>query len=51
MLAEFDGKLLAQLQCLRREAPEFFYASLKQELGFRRVIDILKFTEAMDCIL
>ncbi|XP_070550084.1 uncharacterized protein [Ptychodera flava] len=50
-LSEYNGKLLIQLQKLRQEAPEFFYNSLKQDLKLTKLVDILKFTEALDSLL
>ncbi|XP_060073449.1 uncharacterized protein LOC132553238 [Ylistrum balloti] len=46
-LAQFDGKLLVQLQRMKIEAPEFYYASLEKKLGMN-LVEILTFTEALD---
>ncbi|XP_033724963.1 uncharacterized protein LOC117314961 isoform X1 [Pecten maximus] len=46
-LAQFDGKLLVQLQRMKLEAPEFYYASLEKKLNMN-LVEILTFTEALD---
>ncbi|XP_022083476.1 uncharacterized protein LOC110975343 isoform X2 [Acanthaster planci] len=48
---DFDGSLLAQLQTVRQEAPDFFYSSLRHDLCIQHLVDILRLTEAMDKIL
>ncbi|KAJ8035980.1 hypothetical protein HOLleu_19825 [Holothuria leucospilota] len=47
---ECNGKLLQRLKALRQEAPEFFYKSLKEDLGINKLFDILRFTEALEGI-
>ncbi|KAJ8340432.1 hypothetical protein SKAU_G00350650 [Synaphobranchus kaupii] len=48
VFAEYDGSLIYQLQKLRKEAPEFFYASLRRDLGFSTLPEILKFLRALE---
>ncbi|XP_035273869.1 uncharacterized protein LOC118227475 [Anguilla anguilla] len=48
VFAEYDGSLIYQLQRLRREAPEFFYASLRRDMGFSTLTEILKFLRALE---
>ncbi|KAL4613337.1 hypothetical protein GN956_G22622 [Arapaima gigas] len=45
---EYDGSLMHQLQQLRKEAPEFFYASLRRDLAFTSLNEILQFLRALD---
>ncbi|XP_071826237.1 uncharacterized protein [Apostichopus japonicus] len=47
---ECTGKLLHQMKALRQEAPEFFFRSLKEDLGISNFFDILRFTEALQDI-
>ncbi|XP_071942420.1 uncharacterized protein [Antedon mediterranea] len=46
--SNFDGSTLQSFRNLRREAPEFFYNVLRNDLGFVDIVDLLKFTNAMD---
>ncbi|XP_030828276.1 uncharacterized protein LOC100892829 isoform X3 [Strongylocentrotus purpuratus] len=51
LMAEYNGKLLNQLYKMRQEAPDFFYLSIKEDFGLKKLIDILRFTEALDSLL
>nr|XP_054752090.1 uncharacterized protein LOC129257722 [Lytechinus pictus] len=51
VMAEYDGKLLNQLYKMRTNAPDFFYASIKEDFNLKRLIDILRFTQALDSLL
>ncbi|XP_018619020.1 uncharacterized protein LOC108941064 isoform X2 [Scleropages formosus] len=48
--AEYDGSLIYQLQKLRKEAPEFFYSSLRKDLAFTSLHEILQFLKALEKI-
>jgi hypothetical protein len=47
MMSEFDGTLLRQICVVRKEAPEYFYAEMKNtyKLDF---FEVLKFTSELD---
>ncbi|XP_015764460.1 PREDICTED: uncharacterized protein LOC107343405 [Acropora digitifera] len=45
--SKLDGGLLYLLNELRKESPEFFYNSLKIDLGLPTVIEVLKFTREL----
>ncbi|KAJ7391630.1 hypothetical protein OS493_017327 [Desmophyllum pertusum] len=48
---KLDGPLLHMLNELRRESPEFFYNSVKTDLGFPTVIEVLQFTRELKELL
>ena len=48
-LRDVNGELLYEIRKMQKEAPEAFYKSLGNELGFD-FITILKFTRALDRI-
>ncbi|KAG7468065.1 hypothetical protein MATL_G00138790 [Megalops atlanticus] len=48
VFAEFDGSMLYQLQQLRKEAPEFFYTSIRRELGLSTLPEMLQFLRALE---
>ncbi|XP_074615176.1 uncharacterized protein LOC141874718 isoform X1 [Acropora palmata] len=49
--SKLDGGLLYLLNELRKESPEFFYNSLKTDLGLPTVIEVLKFTRELEQLL
>lgn len=48
---KLDGPLLHMLNELRKESPEFFYNSIKTDLGFPTVIEVLQFTRELTELL
>lgn len=44
---KLDGPLLHMLNELRKESPEFFYSSVKTDLCFPTVIEVLQFTKEL----
>ncbi|XP_078359598.1 uncharacterized protein LOC144644064 isoform X1 [Oculina patagonica] len=48
---KLDGPLLHMLNELRKESPEFFYNSVKTDLGFPTVIEVLQFTRELKELL
>ncbi|KAG9352214.1 hypothetical protein JZ751_020627, partial [Albula glossodonta] len=48
VFSEYDGSLVYQLQRLRKEAPDFFYNSLRRDLGFSTLAEILQFSKALE---
>ncbi|XP_039627314.1 uncharacterized protein LOC120540543 [Polypterus senegalus] len=48
LFTEYDGPLICQLQQLRREAPGFFFKSLRREMGFNSMTEILQFVNALE---
>ncbi|XP_071479703.1 uncharacterized protein [Diadema antillarum] len=50
-MVDYNGRLLYRLHKLKKEAPEFFYTSIKEDLGLLKLIDILRFTEALDSLI
>jgi len=43
-----DGRMLLRLQDLRKESPEFFYSSIRTDLGLKNVFDVLEFVDELD---
>ncbi|XP_069046611.1 uncharacterized protein [Lepisosteus oculatus] len=50
IFAEYDGALIYQLQKVRKEAPEFFFTSLRKDVGFNSLTEVLLFTQALEKI-
>lgn len=48
---KLDGPLLYMLNELRKESPEFFYNSIKTDLGLPTVIEVLQFTKELKELL
>ncbi|XP_067030746.1 uncharacterized protein [Acropora muricata] len=48
---KLDGRVLCRLDNLRKESPEFFYNSVKTDLDFPTVIEILQFAEELKQLL
>lgn len=48
---KLDGPLLLMLNELRKESPEYFYNSVKTDLGFPTVIEVLQFTKELKELL
>nr|XP_006824842.1 PREDICTED: uncharacterized protein LOC100377997 [Saccoglossus kowalevskii] len=44
----YNGEMLIQMKKLSHQAPEFFYKSLKTDVGFQDLYTILKFAKALD---
>ncbi|XP_033115591.1 uncharacterized protein LOC117115769 isoform X2 [Anneissia japonica] len=49
-LSRYDGEMLGQLYTVSQHAPEFFYSALRQDLGIKDLLTILKFTKAMEAL-
>ncbi|XP_077867140.1 uncharacterized protein LOC144356158 [Saccoglossus kowalevskii] len=45
---EYNGEMILGLRLVGSESPDFFYSSLKSDLGFKKLIDIIKFRNALD---
>ncbi|KAK6476774.1 hypothetical protein HHUSO_G23263 [Huso huso] len=48
LFAAYDGPLMHQLQQLRKEAPDFFFKSLRRDIGFSSLTEILQFIDALE---
>ncbi|XP_077865675.1 uncharacterized protein LOC100367673 [Saccoglossus kowalevskii] len=46
----YNGKSLIALKKMEMRAPEFFYATLKQDMGFKNMLDLTKFSTALEDI-
>ncbi|XP_032238030.2 uncharacterized protein LOC5512767 isoform X2 [Nematostella vectensis] len=44
---KLDGSMLILLYRLKQESPEFYYASVKKDMDFPTVIEVLQFTEEL----
>ncbi|XP_071952404.1 uncharacterized protein [Antedon mediterranea] len=49
-LSRYDGEMLGQLYAVSQTAPEFFYSALRQDLGIKDLLTILRFTKAMESL-
>ncbi|XP_070554358.1 uncharacterized protein [Ptychodera flava] len=45
--AGYDGKAVVEMRMMEMRAPEFFYSCLKNEMGFKNLLDLTKFTRAL----
>eukprot|EP00058_Branchiostoma_floridae_P006696 XP_002592184.1 hypothetical protein BRAFLDRAFT_88079 [Branchiostoma floridae] len=45
---DYDGQMILQLKRLSLRAPEFYYSSLKSDLGLKDLSSILKFTSELE---
>ncbi|XP_070554360.1 uncharacterized protein [Ptychodera flava] len=45
--AGYDGKAVVEMRMMEMRAPEFFYSCLKNELGFKKLLDLTRFTRAL----
>jgi hypothetical protein len=48
--AGYDGKAIIALKKMKMEAPEFFYVTMKDDMGFKRMLDLTRFTNALEDI-
>ncbi|XP_019630155.1 PREDICTED: uncharacterized protein LOC109474307 [Branchiostoma belcheri] len=45
---DYDGQMIVQLRKLSVRAPEFYYSSLKSDLGLKDLSSVLKFTSELE---
>ncbi|XP_070538017.1 uncharacterized protein [Ptychodera flava] len=45
---EYNGEMLVGLKLVASESPDFFYSSLKSDLGFQKLVDIIRFRSALE---
>ncbi|XP_066300443.1 uncharacterized protein [Branchiostoma lanceolatum] len=45
---DYDGQMILQLRKLSLRAPEFYYSSLKSDLGLKDLSSVLKFTSELE---
>ncbi|XP_070538016.1 uncharacterized protein [Ptychodera flava] len=45
---EYNGEMLVGLKLVASESPDFFYSSLKSDLGFKKLVDIIRFRSALE---
>ncbi|XP_032809682.1 uncharacterized protein LOC116942174 [Petromyzon marinus] len=48
LFSSYDGRLLLRLLEIRKESPEFFFRSLKRDMGFSSMREILIFVDAVE---
>ncbi len=48
LLRKFDGSVLMGLRRMYMKAPAVYYTSLKEQLGFKDLVQILRFTNALE---
>ncbi|XP_077984640.1 uncharacterized protein LOC144439239 [Glandiceps talaboti] len=48
--AGYDGKAIIEFKMMEMRAPEFFYSSLKSNMGFKNLLDLTRFTRALRSI-
>ncbi|XP_071798545.1 uncharacterized protein [Asterias amurensis] len=47
----FNGQRLLGLKTISTDAPDFFFTEIKKDLGFKSLLDIVKFKQALDEII
>ena len=47
----YNGQRLLGLKTISTDAPDFFFTEIKKDLGFKSLLDIVKFKQALDEII